>query len=822
MQPVRREYAQSYPPRVYGAGGGAQQPQHLGGGQLQNGGITLGPGGSPVNHQPQLQHGPGGQGMVGGPQSADGQSNAAVPPPEMNLANVLHYLQSEWRRWERDRNEWEIERAEMRARIALLEGQRRSAENLKVDLLRRVKMLEFALRQERTKATGRPTSGTAALPPSRLAALKDEADASSSRDDKEGSGSSEGGDDIERPKSNGVHMSKQPSRPIPDTSAWKNLSGPPRDPKARARSREYLKQCLQEITYLTSPGALNPLPPRAPVVVEGGASSPPNGEAAGNVDRPTKNLPEQPIPSPYAQPSAEAAPAAEDSQATSSTSPPAAPSAVTATTAFAATAAVASATVAVSLANGSDEPKPSAAVNEETPAPPAPSTDTPADAPPSSPAPRTLPLPEGAEPPSVDGAAGLAPEPKQTLTAIYKPASKAAWREELRAANEAASKVPWPPRRSSDEESLANITLIEEEVKAEEAEGNSDRIWTTRRALKSHLDIVRSVALANGPDLALATVGDDCTVKVWSLDAPSIMSSSLRPLAAELEPVATYRGHTGPVTAVTISSSLGVIFSASADCTIRLWKLPARDHDPYAPYDPSTSLQTLEGHTDIVWDVCLLPPRTDKSTASNGPLKRTAVEKQLISVSADGTAKLWEDRDGKWSLQATFGDFGDGVVPTCLCVDQHDYTRILVGLSNGLVKLFQVDGAEEIQTFGEVGSQVNAILSHPTLPWIITGHEDGHLRFYDTKSSSPNHNLLAHPAPVTALALSPTSPMCILSASVDCSVRLWDLQRKTSLQDLTGHRQRSDEGVTDVASHPDLPIVASAGADGVVRVWGAG
>lgn len=32
----------------------------------------------------------------------------------MNLASVLHYLQSEWRRWERDRNEWEIERAEMR------------------------------------------------------------------------------------------------------------------------------------------------------------------------------------------------------------------------------------------------------------------------------------------------------------------------------------------------------------------------------------------------------------------------------------------------------------------------------------------------------------------------------------------------------------------------------------------------------------------------------------------------------------------------------------------------------------------------------------
>ena len=35
-----------------------------------------------------------------------------------------------------------------------------------------------------------------------------------------------------------------------------------RDPKSRARSREYLKQCLQEISYLTSPQAMNPLPNR--------------------------------------------------------------------------------------------------------------------------------------------------------------------------------------------------------------------------------------------------------------------------------------------------------------------------------------------------------------------------------------------------------------------------------------------------------------------------------------------------------------------------------------------------------------------------------
>ncbi len=44
-----------------------------------------------------------------------------LPPPlngqDLNLSNILHYLQLEWRRYERERNEWEIERAEMRVRV---------------------------------------------------------------------------------------------------------------------------------------------------------------------------------------------------------------------------------------------------------------------------------------------------------------------------------------------------------------------------------------------------------------------------------------------------------------------------------------------------------------------------------------------------------------------------------------------------------------------------------------------------------------------------------------------------------------------------------
>lgn len=44
--------------------------------------------------------------------------------------------------------------------------------------------------------------------------------------------------------------------------AWNPSLG--RDPRGRAKSREYLKQCLQEINYLTSLTTLNPLPEKTP------------------------------------------------------------------------------------------------------------------------------------------------------------------------------------------------------------------------------------------------------------------------------------------------------------------------------------------------------------------------------------------------------------------------------------------------------------------------------------------------------------------------------------------------------------------------------
>lgn len=63
----------------------------------------------------------------------------------------MRFLQLEWHNHERARNAWDIERAEMKAKIAKQEGEVRSAKKLNDQLNKHIRMLEQALTNERAK-----------------------------------------------------------------------------------------------------------------------------------------------------------------------------------------------------------------------------------------------------------------------------------------------------------------------------------------------------------------------------------------------------------------------------------------------------------------------------------------------------------------------------------------------------------------------------------------------------------------------------------------------------------------------------------------------
>lgn len=81
------------------------------------------------------------------PQSSTGRSRLTA----CLLIGVMRFLQTEWHRHERDRNAWEIERAEMKSRIGRLEGDLRTSKRLHESLSKHVRLLETALKKEREK-----------------------------------------------------------------------------------------------------------------------------------------------------------------------------------------------------------------------------------------------------------------------------------------------------------------------------------------------------------------------------------------------------------------------------------------------------------------------------------------------------------------------------------------------------------------------------------------------------------------------------------------------------------------------------------------------
>lgn len=64
-------------------------------------------------------------------------------------AGVVSFLEQEWVTFQEEREKWATERALLHQRVDRLERERQTAELLKRDLLKRIRMLEHALLQER-------------------------------------------------------------------------------------------------------------------------------------------------------------------------------------------------------------------------------------------------------------------------------------------------------------------------------------------------------------------------------------------------------------------------------------------------------------------------------------------------------------------------------------------------------------------------------------------------------------------------------------------------------------------------------------------------
>ncbi|XP_008302297.1 striatin isoform X3 [Stegastes partitus] len=352
---------------------------------------------------------------------------------------------------------------------------------------------------------------------------------------------------------------------------------------------------------------------------------------------------------------------------------------------------------------------------------------------------------------------------------------------------------------------LAGLTVANEaDSLAYDIGNNKDamrKTWNPKFTLRSHFDGIRALAF-HPVEPVLVTASEDHTLKMWNLQktAPAKKSTSL-----DVEPIYTFRAHRGAVLSVVMSSTGEQCFSGGVDGTIQCWNTPNPNIDPYDSYDPSVLRGALSGHTDSVWG-----------------LVYSSAHQRLLSCSADGTVRLWDANTTSPAL-AVFNENKKLGIPSSVDLVCSEPAHLVTSFTNGQIGLFNMETSQlvlSLESNLEPGTpcQINKVLSHPTLPITITAQEDRHIKFFDNNSGKLIHSMVAHLDAVTSLAVDPNG-LYLMSGSHDCSIRLWNLESKTCIQEFTAHRKKFEESIHDVAFHPSKCYIASAGADALAKVF---
>ncbi|GAA5935335.1 uncharacterized protein JCM15063_001002 [Sporobolomyces koalae] len=733
----------------------------------------------PQQHQPQQQHFQQQQQQQQQQNLQQGQAPSAYPP--MTLASTLHFLQSEHRRYARDRNEWEIERAEMRARIALLEGEKRGNEGALKSLARRCKMLEMALRGERSKflsttnalaSNASPSaSGTAspipggsvsiapgtpslngpvpnaasiklpsekdkdlisAIAPAKLASLqKETADVKSAA--MAPSTSSPGVvANATAPTQNAQPSTSNPAATngvTAGTGTWGLTMGGTlggRDPRGKARSRDYLKQCLQEITYLTSSTTLNPLSTTS--------------YAAPQIPRPRKTLPDHVPPPSVPQPPTTTA---------TSNAPEPAPSTAANNTKIPGMINLAALGGAGPLVNNNtnkanttsttdaNEPKPVEDSSAPTSIPLA-TSNGPTDASAFVAAPPTLPSASvSASFDSIKDAltawgAQIAPfsepQPEQIPPVVCYPSPSRA--DDATTTSDA----PSSSLESSNPQQPDSAKVKATESAQEEAEAESPSSSLAIGSLRTLSDHVEEQAVADSPQVE----------KVPSMLSDEASESSQAPERQD-----------------------------SLEKSEKMRRRSRRQQEKVimAIYQPES-----EGSGEEM--SCGVQDGEDTQQEETVETRRMRKSKSKSKRSKSGTGRHERSKWTEEEKQASFGKTGRKKLPhpdpTSLKVVNVIHKQLVaVNFQNVLVKLDVSATGEYVRRLaidensdGTRDAQTNALAIHPTLPILATAHEDRFIRIFDLSSNleAPTVSTLAHLDGVTSLSFAPTSVPNLIGA----------------------------------------------------------
>ena len=333
------------------------------------------------------------------------------------------------------------------------------------------------------------------------------------------------------------------------------------------------------------------------------------------------------------------------------------------------------------------------------------------------------------------------------------------------------------------------------------------------------------------------------------------------------------KGHTSAVTSITFSPDGKKVLTGSADKTVRLWDWQtgtellrlSQSNQVYASAFSSDGKYVLAGASDgtvRLWDTYPHPklPVFTGHTAVVSAVSFSPDGKLLATGGSDGM-RLWDVGSGQLIHafpEAGFINYGvkfspdgrylvsgnwSGVamvwnvssrervnqfdLPTVTSAGINDLAfspdgkRILVGGFDD--SIFSTAHVYDLQTGNltvaafvghQMSDTVTRVAFSPDGQYMLTAHQGGLVRLWDSHAGKPVGELMGHTDAVNSAAFSPDGKY-IATASNDKTVRLWSVKTREEIRQFTGHT----ELVWSVTFAADGKTIVTASADGTARLW---
>jgi len=320
------------------------------------------------------------------------------------------------------------------------------------------------------------------------------------------------------------------------------------------------------------------------------------------------------------------------------------------------------------------------------------------------------------------------------------------------------------PGFSHDREAMAIWRMLYVQLAHKKLYG----IWESIQ-LSGHSDVVRSICLNQGGEMALSGA-NDATVKLWSMKTGKCNK--------------TFFGHTEPVTAVTMTSCNRYVVSASEDKTIKLWDI-----------DQVSCLHTFKGHKLSINSLSISPDN-----------------RYFVSGSDDCTLRLWEIGTGRF-LRSYKGHTKS--VSSCLMTS--DGRKILSTGEDRTIHVWDLATGKSVRVIGAFGGHAGTITSMSASydgSYVLTASKDATLKLWDISNDYCIKTYRDHTQQVTSVSMSPDGCFA-LSASMDGQITFWELENGRCLQTLA----TDEEYATSVVLSADKGIALSIGGEKDIHSW---